>query len=67
MIHDLSDLPAILSATPCSLSAWVHSMGAALLSLLVLGLEIWLRVPVRPVFDQFAIRRPAPARPDAQF
>lgn len=61
MIHDLHDLPALLAAAPCSPAAWMRFACAAVLALAVAGLEIWLRVPVRPVFNQlFASRRTAP-------
>lgn len=59
MIHELHDLPAILATAPCSLTAWTHFAGAAFVTLVVLGLEIWLRVPVRPVLEQLVFQRPA--------
>jgi hypothetical protein len=62
MIHDLHDLPAILASAPCSLLNWAHFAGAAVLALAVVGLEIWLRVPVRPVLNQLlAFGKTAPA------
>jgi hypothetical protein len=63
MINDLKHLPAMLASAPCSLLAWMRLAGAAGLTLVVVGLEIWLRVPVRPVIDQLlGFQRPAPAR-----
>ena len=56
------NLPTMLSATHGALARWVRLAGAAALTLAVFGLELWLRVPVRPVLNQFlASRRPAPA------
>jgi hypothetical protein len=54
-VHD----PAVAR---CSFVAWARFAGAAALTLAVTGLEIWLRVPVRPVFNQIlAFKRPAHA------
>jgi hypothetical protein len=65
MIHDFSDLPAILreilAAAPCPLVAWLRFTGAAALTLAVVALELWLRVPVRPVFNQLLGFERAPA------
>jgi hypothetical protein len=60
MIHDFKDLPALLALSPCSLVNWARFLSAAVLTVAVAGLEIWLRVPVRPVVDQlFTFRRGA--------
>jgi hypothetical protein len=62
MIHHFSDLSTILPVARCSFVAWARFAGAAALTLAVTGLEIWLRVPVRPVFNQIlAFKRPVHA------
>jgi hypothetical protein len=64
MIHDLKDLPAVFAAAPCSIGGAVRSFGAAALTLAVVGLEIWLRLPVRLVFNQMRSLEPtAPVQP----
>ncbi|HEX8603264.1 MAG TPA: hypothetical protein VF774_11510 [Pseudoduganella sp.] len=56
MIPHLSDLPTILAEAHCSFAGWTRLTGLATLALAVVALEIWLRVPVRPVFDQLLAR-----------
>ena len=44
----------VLSACPVDhLVISSRAIGAALLGLIVVGLEAWLRVPVRPLFDGY--------------
>ena len=61
MMRKLNNLSPVLVATQGALGRWVRLAGSAALSLAVFGLEIWLRVPVRPVLNQLlASRREVP-------
>ena len=60
MMRKLNNLSPVV-ATQGALGRWVRLAGSSALSLAVFGLEIWLRVPVRPVLSQLlASRRLAP-------
>ena len=63
MIHDSSHLPTILTTTRSSFLAWAGFAASVAFSVAVVGLEIWLRVPARRVFNQLhGLKRP-PAGP----
>lgn len=68
MMRKLNNLSPVLIATQGAIVRWVLLAGSAALGLAVFGLEIWLRVPVRPVLSQLlASRREAPTgRPDSR-
>jgi hypothetical protein len=56
MILDLKTLQLTISAMPCARLGWARMTGAAALTLAVGALEIWLRIPVRPVLNQLFVR-----------
>lgn len=57
MARKLNKLAALPVALPAIPRGWLRLACAAALTLAVFGLELWLRVPVRPVLDQLLAPR----------
>lgn len=57
MRPSFNDMSVMLAAARGPLAGWGRAMGAAALTVAIVGLEIWLRVPVRPAFNQLLLSR----------